>query len=138
MKILEDFLVKVLSEHIGKLILRLTLGVLMLFHGYKKIVHGIDGIKAIVSSHGFPEVLAYGSYIGEVFIPILIILGIFTRISSFIYAFTMAFAIYLVYSSNISSLTKTGGLLIETPLFFMLAAISLMFIGAGKYSVDRR
>ena len=75
---------------------------------------------------------------GEIVVPILIIIGLYTRISSFIYAFTMGFAIYLVHSSHLFALGKSGALVIETPLLFMLGAITLMCLGAGKYSIDKR
>ena len=139
MNSVETFLARTLSADFGKLILRFTLGFLMIFHGYKKLIYGIEGIKALTIKSGFPEFIAYGVYLGEIIVPILIILGLWTRISSFIYASTMGLAIYLAYSSQIFMLNaKSGGLYIETPLFFMLGAISLMFIGAGKYSIDRR
>ena len=51
----------------------------------------------------------------------------------------MAVAILLAHSSHLFSLNaKTGGLIIETPLLFMLGALALMFLGAGKYSIDKR
>ncbi|WP_321467800.1 DoxX family protein [Halarcobacter sp.] len=138
MRTFENFLGRVLSDNLGKLILRLTLGILMLFHGYNKYVTGINGIQGLVSKNGFPEFLAYGVYVGEIIIPILIIIGLYTRISSFIFAFTMGFAIYLAHSSHIFDLGRSGGLVIETPLLFMLGAIALMCLGAGRYSVDQK
>lgn len=139
MKFLEGFLADMLSENLGKLLLRLTLGFLMLFHGYKKLIFGIEGIKSLVVKSGFPEFLAYGVYLGEIVIPIFIIIGLYTRISSFIYASTMFFAIYLAHWTHLTAINeKTGGLVIESPLLFLLAALVLMFIGAGKYSIDRR
>lgn len=139
MRYLEDLFAKVLCEDIGKLILRFMLGFLMLLHGYKKYVNGIDGIKVLLMSAGLPEIIAYGAFIGELLIPILIIIGLYTRIASLIYAFTMAMAIYLVYPSHIFELNeKTGGLMIETPLLFLLSAVVLMFIGAGKFSMDKK
>lgn len=136
---LESFLEKNLNADIGKLILRFSLGFLMIFHGFKKAMTGIEGIKGMMANSGFPEFLAYGVYLGELVFPFLIIIGLWTRVSSLVYALTMGFAIYLVHSSHLLSISeKTGGLVIELPLLFMLGAISLMFIGAGKYSVDKK
>ena len=92
MKNLENLLEKKLSDDMGKIILRFTLGFLMLLHGYSKLVNGIDGIIMRLVNDGFPELLAYGVYVGEIIAPIMIIMGLFTRISSAIYAFTMIFA----------------------------------------------
>ncbi|MDN5043566.1 DoxX family protein, partial [Aliarcobacter butzleri] len=69
---------------------------------------------------------------------ILIILGLFTRISSFFFAFTMVFAIFLAHGSEIFALEKTGGPVIELALLYLLASISIMFLGAGKYSLDAK
>lgn len=134
----ENKLGSVLNEDIGKLILRFSIAGLMLFHGFSKLFNGIDGVKFLVTNAGLPEVVAYGVYLGEVIFPILIILGLFTRISSLFFALTMVFAIFLAHSSDIFTLGKTGGLVIELPLIYLLGAISLMFIGAGKYSLDAR
>ncbi len=139
MKNLENLLEKKLSDDMGKLILRFTLGFLMLLHGYSKLVNGIDGIILRLVNDGFPELLAYGVYVGEIIAPIMIIMGLFTRISSAIYAFTMLFAIYIAHSSDVFAINeKSGGSAIELQLLFMFGAIALMFLGAGKYSVDKK
>ena len=49
---------------IAKLLLRLSLGVLILFHGVHKLIYGIDGVKAMVVAHGLPSFFAYGVYVG--------------------------------------------------------------------------
>ncbi len=134
----ENKLESVLNEDIGKLILRFSIAALMLFHGFSKLFNGIDGIKFLVTNAGLPEFVAYGVYMGEVVFPILIILGLFTRISSLFFALTMVFAIFLDHSSELFVLEETGGLLIELPLIYLLTSISIMFIGAGKYSLDAR
>jgi putative oxidoreductase len=134
----ENKLESILSEDIGKLILRFSIAGLMLFHGFSKLLHGIDGIKFLVTDAGLPEFIAYGVYMGEIILPILIILGIFTRISSLFFAINMVFAIYLAHSSEIFTIGKTGGLTIELALIYLLGAVSIMFIGAGKHSFDAK
>ncbi len=134
----ENKLESVLDGDIGKLILRFSIASLMLFHGFTKLFNGIDGIKFLVTKAGLPEFVAYGVYLGEIVFPILIIFGLFTRISSLFFALTMVFAIFLAHSSDLFVLGKTGGLVIELPLLYLLVSISLMFIGAGKYSLDAK
>ena len=127
-----------LNEDIGKLILRVSITGLMLFHGFFKLFNGIDGIKGLVTQSGLPEFLAYGVYFGEIVFPILIIIGLYTRISSIFFALTMVFAIFLAHSNEIFVLGKTGGPVIELALIYLLTSISIMFIGAGKYSLDAK
>ena len=49
---------------LGLLIFRVALGAMMLLHGLHKIIHGVSGIKNMVISNGFPELLTYGVYLG--------------------------------------------------------------------------
>lgn len=122
----------------GKLLLRLMLGCLMLFHGIAKVNGGISMIINKVTQDGFPEFFAYGVYIGEVIAPILLIIGLQTRLASFVIATTMGFAIYLVHSNDIFSVSPTtGAWVIELQMLYLLSALSLMFLGAGKFSFDK-
>jgi len=134
---IENKLLSILSDDIGKFILRVFLGILMLLHGVHKIFGGIDGIKYLVNSSGLPEFVAYGVYIGEVIAPIFLILGLYSRLSAFTIASTMGFAIFLAHSNSMFALSnKTGGLLIELPFLFLISSIAIVFIGGGKYSLS--
>jgi putative oxidoreductase len=135
-KKLDQNLASILNEDIGKLILRVSISVLMLFHGYSKLSHGVDKIAEGLVSSGFPEFLAYGVYLGEIVLPILIILGLFTRPAALGMCITMVFAIFLVYSEKLFMLSQTGAPVIELPLIYLLLSIVIFFIGAGKYSFD--
>ncbi|QKF72872.1 putative membrane protein, DoxX family [Aliarcobacter faecis] len=138
MRSCENKLSCVLNEDIGKLILRVSIAGLMLFHGFFKLFNGIDGIKGLVTNAGLPEFLAYGVYFGEIIFPILIIIGLYTRISSLFFALTMVFAIFLAHGNDLFSLGKTGAPVIELALIYLLTSISIMFIGAGKFSFDKK
>jgi len=127
----------VTGSDLGKLLLRFMIGGLMLFHGIAKVNGGISSIISKITQDGLPEFLAYGVYIGEVIAPILIILGLKTRFASFIIVVTMIFAIYLVHANDLFEITKTGAWAIELQMMYLLSALSLMFLGAGKLSFDK-
>lgn len=136
---IEKKLAKYLTEETGKLLLRLSVAILILFHGFKKFSYGISGVKVLVLKAGLPEFLAYGVYMGELIIPFLLLIGLFTRISALILSVTMIAAIFLAYADKLLMLdAKTGGPLIELPLLYLLASLSIAFLGAGKYSLDRK
>jgi len=137
-KQIEEKLALFLSEDIGKLILRVSVSGLMLFHGYAKLSHGVDKIAANLLKSGFPEFLAYGVFLGEIVFPILIIIGLFTRLAALGMGITMVFAIYLVFSEKIFMLTKNGAPIIELPLLYLLLSFVIFFLGAGKYSLDAK
>ncbi len=126
------------SNDIAKLLLRLSVGLLMLFHGVEKIINGINGVKHLTRSAGFPEFFAYGVYIGEVIVPIFIILGFYARVASVFLAINMAMAIFLAYGNSLFSLGKNGAPLIELPLFYFILSIVIFLLGSGKYAVNSK
>ena len=127
-----------MREDLGKLILRLTVGVLMLLHGVAKISGGVGGIGGMLQSAGLPSALAYGVYVGEVLAPLLVITGFYARIGALIMVVNMLFAIGLAHMKDIFLLTKTGGWAIELQAFFLFSALAVALIGPGRYAINRR
>lgn len=126
-----------MSEDIGKLVLRLMVGGMMLFHGVDKALHGIVFIKGLLKSHGVPEVLAYGVYAGEIFAPLFLILGWQSRFWAGVIAFNMLVAIYLTKMGSLLSLGERGAWALEVPMFYALGALAIVFLGSGKYAIIR-
>ena len=121
----------------GKLLLRVTIACLLLFHGYAKIKYGLGFIEGILSNKGIPQAVAYLVFIGEILAPLLLILGYKTRFAALMVIATMFTAIYLVHPNDLTTLTKVGALKLETIYFFILTSLVLLFMGPGKYSIDR-
>lgn len=124
-----------LSADVGKLIMRLALGVLILFHGIAKVTGGIASIEGMVTSVGLPAILAYGVYLGEVVGPILLILGFYARVGAVLIAANMLFAIGLAHLGQLSQFTQTGGWQLELQGMFLFTAIALVLIGPGRFSI---
>lgn len=124
------------SAHIGKLVLRVLVGVLMFFHGISKL-KGLDGIKGMLSGSVFPEFLAYGVYIGEILVPILLIIGFKTRLAALILVINMIFIIILAHVPTMFVIGQHGGLAIETVYFYLFTSVAIFFLGGGKFSIDR-
>jgi putative oxidoreductase len=126
------------SNDVGKLLVRLLTGIMMLFHGVDKIIHGISGVKKLTTSAGLPEFIAYGVYVGEVVVPIFIILGLYARVASVFLAINMLMAIFLAYGGELFSLGKHGAPLIELPLFYLMLSVIIFLLGSGKYAVNQK
>jgi len=94
-----------LDADTGKLIVRLSVAGLMLFHGIAKIMHpgSLDFIAGMLSGFGLPAVLAYGVYIGEVVAPLMVIVGFKARIGGLIMAVNMLFALVLAHTGEFFS-----------------------------------
>ncbi|WP_038908771.1 DoxX family protein [Dickeya oryzae] len=119
----------------GKLLLRLTVGILLLFHGVAKIQNGVGWISGMLAQHGLPGFIAYGAYIGEVLAPILIILGVLTRLSAAVVAFNLLVATLLVTLGKLFTITNVGAWGLEGEAFYFLCSLVIMLLGSGRYSV---
>jgi putative oxidoreductase len=122
-------------DDIGKLVLRLSVGILLLMHGLFKLIHGIAGISALIQAYGWPAWIAYGVYIGEIIAPALLILGLFTRAGAAVIVVNMLVAVYLAHGHQLFHLTKTGGWLLELQGLYLFGALAVALLGAGRFSV---
>jgi len=124
------------QDDLAKLLLRVGLGGMMLFHGIAKI--GATGsmlfIKGALAMKGLPEFLYYGVFIGEVIAPVLLIAGFQSRIAGLIIAGNMVFAVYLVHMGELFSLSSHGGWELELQAFYLLAGLCVAFLGSGKFA----
>jgi putative oxidoreductase len=127
-----------MSNDIGKLILRLTLGIFMLFHGWAKITKGVSGIEANLVGLGLPAWVAYGVYVGEIVAPLLLILGWYARVGGGLIIINMIFAIVLSHRTQLFDLGRSGGWALELQGFFLLTALVVMLIGPGRFAMNRR
>lgn len=126
------------ANDIGKLLLRLMLGILLLFHGVGKVIGGVDGITGAVARVGLPSELGYLVYLGEVVGPILLILGIATRVGALLVVVNMLVALALSHSAQLFTISESGGYGLELQVFYLLTAVAIAILGAGGYAVGGR
>ena len=119
----------------AKLILRLTLGLLILFHGVSKILHGVGPITGMVAGHGLPPAAGYLVYVGEVVAPLMLVFGIWTRLAALVVLINMVVAILLVHVSQFFTLGNAGGWALELQAMYLMTALAIVLLGAGRYSV---
>ncbi|HTT98032.1 MAG TPA: DoxX family protein [Rhizomicrobium sp.] len=124
-----------MSEDLGKLVLRITLGGLLLFHGMHKLLNGIAPIKAMVTVHGVPEAAAYGVYLGEIVGPLMVLLGIFARIGGALIAVNMLVAVFLAGMAQAMTFNAMGGYALELEALYFWSAVAVMLLGAGRFSI---
>lgn len=123
---------------LGKLVLRLTLGILVLLHGLAKISGGVAGIEGMVQGVGLPPFFAWGVYLGEVLGPLLLIVGFYARAGAGLIALNMVFAILLAHRGELGSLTAQGGWALELQGMYLFSAIAVVLMGPGRISVNNR
>ncbi|WCN11025.1 DoxX family protein [Marinomonas mediterranea] len=126
---------------IASLILRLPVGIIFMAHGAQKLFgmfggYGLEGTGQWMASIGMEPgylmaLLAGGT---EFFGGLALVLGLLVRPASLGLAFTMIIAIVTVHLSNGLFMANNG---YEYALSLLAVTVSLIFSGAGSYSVDR-
>ncbi len=122
-------------EDVGKLLLRLSLGVLLLLHGLYKIVHGPGEVQGMLIAHHLSGLLAYGVYLGEVLAPVLLILGFYARLGGLLVVANMVVAVLLTRGVDIFHRNAYGGWAIELEVFYAMCGLIVLLLGAGRLSV---
>lgn len=124
------------SDDIGLLILRVGIGLIFIFHGYPKLMGGqekwiwLGNQMVYVGITFWPAFWGLMCAIAEFFGGIALILGLCTRVASFLLAFNMIIALIYHYHDQ-----PTWPLMAH-PLSLLVVFCALFFAGAGKYSVD--
>ncbi len=125
------------------LILRLTLAIVFFPHGAQKILtHGWNESIAIYhNGMGIPLLFAFLALATEVFAPLFLVAGLFTRIAAFAIGFEMFMAITMVHFKNGFFMNWSGqqaGEGYEYHLLMIGIALALIMIGGGRWSLDRK
>lgn len=121
-----------ISIDVAVLILRVSLSVLMLTHGYPKLEKILNG------DWSFGDPLGIGSQLSllltvfaEFFCSLLLIVGYLSRPALFFLTFTMFVAAFIVHGED--GLAKQ-----EKALLYFFGYLSLFLIGPGRLSLDAK
>lgn len=128
-------------ERWGPTFARLALGIPMLVAGIGKVfavgpkAPGIEGFTGMLSGIGipFPTVFAWIVGITEVVTGVFLLVGVLVRLSGVFVAVIMLVATVTVHLEN-GYATTDGGF--ELTLALFLVAVSLVFAGPGRLSVE--
>jgi putative oxidoreductase len=119
-------------QPLALLLMRLTLGTIMVVHGSHKVFGGLHHHAQFVASLGLPYWTGYLSSFTEFLGGLLLLAGLFTRVAAFAICINMAVAIVKVHWHN--GLTGDHGF--EFPLSLATIAFALIFFGAGPIAID--
>jgi putative oxidoreductase len=118
---------------IALLFLRLALGIIFIFHGYPKLFTHPHQAAEAFAKMGFPPYFAYISGVLEFFGGILLIAGLFTRITGLLLAAEMAVALVRVHGVLSNPMNVHN---FEFPLACAAGSFALAGVGAGLISLD--
>lgn len=125
------------NDPLGKLLLRLAVGGLILLHGISKLLNpgSFDWIGGLLEGYGLPAVLAYGVLIGEIVAPVMAILGWQTRLAGLLIAGNMLVAVLLAHTGQLFMLNDSGGWQLELQGMFFVGALALVLLGSGRMAI---
>ena len=124
-----------MADDIGRLLARLTVSLLLLFHG-AEFLRGDRKIFQIMKANGLPEFLAYGAVIGEVIAPLCAILGIYTRLAGLAMAFFLFVGVVLFHRDHLFMLSeKRDAYYLETQVFFLVGGLIVALLGQGRFGL---
>lgn len=119
-----------IAFNLSMLIIRISMGVLMMSHGYDKLVN------FSAKKNDFYNLLEIGStpslllcIFAEFFCALFITIGLFTRLTVIPLIITMSIAVFGVHSMDFFGDAETGSL-------FLAGYLVLLLCGPGKISVD--
>ena len=126
-----------LYDDAGRLVLRLSVGALVFFHGFAKLGNtgAFTWIVDQLAAQSLPTVLAYGVYAGEIVAPLMILAGVYCRIGALLVLVNMIFAVVLAHGEDLFNLNQNGGWALELQGSFALGALAIALLGSGRFAV---
>jgi len=112
------------------LVLRLGLGILMMMHGYDKLVHFGAKQNTFMNFLGTGSTLTLALVVfAEFFCSVFIVLGLFTRLATIPLIITTCVIIFKVNHGHVFLDDETAPL-------YLIGYLVLLLVGPGKASVD--
>ncbi|HRP31991.1 MAG TPA: DoxX family protein [Agriterribacter sp.] len=116
---------------IALLVLRVGMGVMMLPHGYGKLVHFAERKNSFMNFLGMGSTVSLSlSLFAEFFCALFVIVGLFTRFAVLPLVIGMSVAVFNAHDAQIFG----DG---ETPALYLAGFIAILLIGPGKVSADK-
>lgn len=124
------------TNEIGKVILRVMVGLTFFLHGLSKFQGGILNTVGYFDSIGIPGFLAYVIAVIELAGGIALIIGLGTRIITTLFAFIM---LGVIFTAKLSLGFFGNGQMVgyELDLLFLAASIYFVFAEGSKISFDQ-
>lgn len=126
-----------MKQEVGKVILRVVLGLTFLIHGLVKFQGGLSNTAAWFDMIGLPGFLAYIVAVVEVIGGIALILGLGTKIVSVLIAILLVGAIFTAKLQG-GFLGDGAGAGYELDLALFAMAVYLILADTSKFSLDAK
>jgi putative oxidoreductase len=108
----------------------LTLGILMMAHGYNKLIHFADKQHTFMNFIGMGSTMSLALVVfAEFFCSLFLIIGLFTRLSAIPLIIATCVMVFKAHNGEVFG----DG---ETAAIYLAGYLVLLFVGPGRVSVD--
>ncbi len=116
--------------NVALLILRVGMGILLIHHGYDKLIHFSQTKSQFISFLGLGSTVSLSlSIFAEFFCSLLVIFGLFTRLAAIPIVINMTVAVWKAHNLDVFGDGEHAAL-------FAVGFLGIALLGAGRYSVD--
>ena len=116
--------------NIALLLLRIIAGILLMHHGYDKLIHYNDPHNQFINFLGLGTTVSYTlAVFAEFFCALFVTIVLFTRLASIPIIITMFVALSRAHNWDYSGAGEMATL-------FLAAFLTILILGPGKVSVD--
>ena len=135
------------NDDLGKLVVRLTVGSLIIFHGLA-LATGDMGIPNNLVRWGLPASLSWLGFIVEFGGGLAMVLGAYARLGGLLLGIFMIIAVFMAHAGLMGSQNHLFMIannpagnhwdhyFLETQMFYLLGGFSVALLGAGKYGLN--
>lgn len=121
------------NHDLGMLLLRLTVGIIFIAHGWAKFA-AMENTIAFFGQIGLPAVIAYFVAAVEFLGGIALVIGIYTDLSALLLSIIMVVALVYVKMATLK-VGLMGGY--ELDLALLAANLAIIFVGPGKHAMKK-
>lgn len=127
------------SADAAALVIRIVVGVIMTYHGYRKIQDGVSGFVDFVGTLDVPvpTVVGYAVVVIEFVGGLSILAGLLTRLWGLLLALQMVAIVFVVKWDTGLIAPQGAGAGYELDLAIAAGALALVLMGPGRVSLDR-
>jgi putative oxidoreductase len=135
------------SDDLGKLVVRLVVGILIVFHGLA-LATGDMGIPNNLVRWGLPASLMWLGFLVEFGGGLMMVLGAYARLGGLLLGIFMVIAIIMAHAGLMGSqnhlflvANNPAGnhwdhYFLETQMFYLLGGFAVALLGAGRYGLN--
>jgi len=119
-----------LAFNLATFVLRLGLGILMIPHGYDKLIHFSEYKKQFMNFLGMGPTISLALVVfAEFFCSVFLVMGLFTRLVAGILLLELIVVVFKAHQGEIFGDGEHG-------MLFLVGYIAIILLGAGKASLD--